>query len=321
MTTVEAQVVSASPPQDRKQLVAPRSSMDLEVPTRAMLQKRQAILDVINDLLIEGQDYGPVPGTGKKMLFTQGGSKILSAFGLRAEAEYVEARCREDYDDGFFDYTIRVRLYSGETLVGEGLRSCNTREKGKSYQSSYDSKDTCLAVAQKRARIDAIRRVFGLEAQFEGDTADAPAIRQAKADKKKAAVDARQAAGTEQVKKKVSAQVAYLTGRFKMTPAELELADMMVREALGDVVSWDEYPPDQIEKIQPAYRDDKMISEVLKGRENSSSKAQNGSVGMPQQEPVSGNTSVPAETEPSGPGNQTTEEPGSLNGDTGSPVV
>ncbi len=108
-----------------------------------------------SDTLIEGQDYGVIPGTGKrkqdadgnwkndptstKSLLKPGAEKICQLYGLTASFEYLEKTVDWSRTPPFFYYEIRCTLTHRTTgvILGEGLGSCNSKESRYRYRWVY----------------------------------------------------------------------------------------------------------------------------------------------------------------------------------------
>lgn len=128
---------------------------------------------VIQGALVEGHDYGQAfYGSSKPSLLKPGAEKILMLLGLSSEYEIIEQI--QDYDEGFFAYTIRCILTKNGIVVTEGLGHCNSKEK--KYESDKQDKymlgNTCLKMAKKRAQVDAALTVGSLSNIFTQDLED-----------------------------------------------------------------------------------------------------------------------------------------------------
>jgi hypothetical protein len=55
------------------------------------------LANLINHTLIQGSDYGTIPGTTKPTLFKPGAERLCSSFGLRAEFEIVESEVNHSF--------------------------------------------------------------------------------------------------------------------------------------------------------------------------------------------------------------------------------
>lgn len=137
---------------------------------QATMQKITQFQQVVQKTLHQGHDYGVIPGTKKPVLLKPGAEKILMMMGLRSEFEIVDST--RDFEKGFFQYQVRCKLYKGDTLITEGLGSCNTREKKYVKSDPYTEDNTALKMAKKRALIDATLLVASLSDIFIQDLED-----------------------------------------------------------------------------------------------------------------------------------------------------
>lgn len=120
--------------------------------------------------LVKKQDYGVIPGTGKPTLLKPGAEKILMLMGVASEYEIIEKI--EDYEKGFFAYTIRCTLLKNDVKITEGLGSCNTKEKRYRNQDVFMIVNTVLKMAKKRAQVDATLTIASLSNVFTQDIED-----------------------------------------------------------------------------------------------------------------------------------------------------
>lgn len=99
--------------------------MDIEMARQRLAQFQQ----FIKEYLVEGEDYGTIPGTPKPTLLKPGADKLCELYGLADDYQVVQRT--EDFDKGLFDYEIKCILTSKRngTLVSTGMGSCNSFEK------------------------------------------------------------------------------------------------------------------------------------------------------------------------------------------------
>lgn len=91
--------------------------------------KKKLIRNMLDDgTLVEGIDYGNIPGTDKKVLFKPGAEKMCTEFHLAPSFHGLTVI--EDFEKGFFHYRYECNLYDIESklLVGSGIGSCNSME-------------------------------------------------------------------------------------------------------------------------------------------------------------------------------------------------
>ncbi len=125
---------------------------------------------LVQKTLKQNHDFGIVPGTKKPTLLKPGGEKILMLLGLRSEFEIVDST--RDFENGFFQYQVKCKLYKDYTLITEGLGSCNTKESKFKKQDPFTIDNTILKMAKKRALIDATLLVSSLSDIFTQDMED-----------------------------------------------------------------------------------------------------------------------------------------------------
>jgi len=95
---------------------------------KARLQELQAF---VREVMVEGEDYGTIPGTEKPALYKPGAEKLCEIYGL-VQSPTVVTRI-EDWETPHFHYEVRCDLVSKRTgrIIGCGFGSCN------SYESRY----------------------------------------------------------------------------------------------------------------------------------------------------------------------------------------
>jgi uncharacterized protein (DUF3820 family) len=150
-------------------------SVDLES-VKNTLAKINQFQMVIQNTLKKDHDYGVIPGTPKPTLLKPGAEKIQMLLGVTSEYEVIERV--QDYDNGFFAFTVRCVIYKDGVKITEGLGHCNTREpkfykkKNGELQDPYEKVNTVLKMAKKRAQIDATLTVASLSEIFTQDIED-----------------------------------------------------------------------------------------------------------------------------------------------------
>lgn len=132
--------------------------------------KIQQFQSLVQKNLKQNHDFGVIPGTPKPTLLKPGAEKILMLMGLTSEYELIERI--QDYENGFFAFTIRCKLYKGGQLITQGLGHCNTKEKKYIKQDPFTLANTCLKMAKKRAQVDATLTVASLSEVFTQDIED-----------------------------------------------------------------------------------------------------------------------------------------------------
>lgn len=143
---------------------------------QSTLTKINQFQAVVQNTLKKNHDYGVIPGTPKPTLLKPGAEKIQMLLGVTSEYEVIEHI--NDYENGFFSYTVRCTIYKNGVKITEGLGHCNNREpkfykrKDGSIQDPYEKVNTVLKMAKKRAQIDATLTLASLSEVFTQDIED-----------------------------------------------------------------------------------------------------------------------------------------------------
>jgi hypothetical protein len=182
---------------------------DLTLPDRSVLQTKlgavRAFQAAVHEFLVDGSDYGVIPGTDKPTLLKPGAEKIVKLLDLADTYDVVNSL--EDWDRGRFHYQVRCRLIAigSGVVVAEGVGACNsmesryrwrwvwqdelaqlgqtpqglrTRPRGDGVQYRVENDDvysqvnTILKIAKKRAQVDAALSVGRLSEVFTQDLED-----------------------------------------------------------------------------------------------------------------------------------------------------
>jgi len=194
------------PAQEAQKALSIIDSVDLQQ-VSATMQKIAQFQAVVQRTLKKDHDYGIIPGTGDKpTLLKPGAEKILMLMGLTSEYDVIEKV--QDYDKGFFAFTVKCTLYKKDLKITEGVGHANTKEakyarrwvtekklpdgvdknsllkrekegrygKYTEYQIENDDPytlvNTVLKVAKKRAQVDAVLTVASLSEIFTQDLED-----------------------------------------------------------------------------------------------------------------------------------------------------
>lgn len=110
-------------------VVQPAMSVDEAVAQLALLREFR------KRVLVQGTDYGTIPGVQKPSLFKPGAEKLCNVFALAVEHQLVEKV--EDWEKGFFAYTFRAVIRSRRDggIVADCLGSCNSLEDKYRYRT------------------------------------------------------------------------------------------------------------------------------------------------------------------------------------------
>ena len=149
--------------------VFPEFAVSLEEANRRIGQFKE----FVRDHMVEGEDYGVIPGASPKpTLFKPGAEKLNAIFGLAPMVEIVHRT--EDWDAGFVSYEIKVTLLNKRSgaIEAEGIGSCNSRERRYKNQDAANVANTLLKMAKKRALIDATLSATRASGMFTQDLED-----------------------------------------------------------------------------------------------------------------------------------------------------
>jgi len=94
--------------------------------------RRDVIVQAMKQLMVDGVDYGKIPGGERPALMKPGAEKLCNLFGLTIRYRFDEKV--EDWSgerhggEPFFYYQLLAQVYRGDFLIAEGLGSCNSWE-------------------------------------------------------------------------------------------------------------------------------------------------------------------------------------------------
>jgi len=121
------------------------------------LANHNMLKQYVSQLLLEGHDFGQIPGTGSKpSLLKPGAEKLTTIFGLTKRFVLVQAT--EDWDgsqhngEPFFYYIYRCQLWKGDILIAESDGSCNSFESKYRYRRAERVCPDCSAAAIIRGK-------------------------------------------------------------------------------------------------------------------------------------------------------------------------
>lgn len=140
-------------------------------------EQRQLLGQYVHDCMVEGQDYGKIPGTDKPTLLKPGAEKLIDLFNCTPEFTLVPEFSREDFAVGFFKYTFRCRILSRGTnaVLAEGFGSANSREQRYRWRTASRKCPGCQAEAIIQGKSEygggwvCFKKKGGCGAKFSGD--------------------------------------------------------------------------------------------------------------------------------------------------------
>lgn len=98
----------------------------------AALERYGAIKTFVSGVMVDGLDYGEIPGTDRKTLLKPGAEKLATIFALTPKFEMLDSmqdwRGEQTSGEPFFSFTYRCRLYRGDWLVAECEANANSWE-------------------------------------------------------------------------------------------------------------------------------------------------------------------------------------------------
>jgi hypothetical protein len=116
--------------------------------------RRQAIVDFTKSIMVNGRDYGVIPGTGKDAkptLLKPGAEKLTTFFGLSPRYELIDREMdwtgERHGGEAFFYLQYKCQLWRNGVLVGEGVGSCNSWERKYRYRRGERTCPECGASA------------------------------------------------------------------------------------------------------------------------------------------------------------------------------
>lgn len=170
----------------------------------AVIEAQNAAREMVHKALVQGRDYGVIPGAGDKpAMLKPGAERVALAFGCYyGTPEIIEQEADHDREVrwikrkkkwrnghpgdreftweeeagvslGLYRYVVRVPVVeraSGE-VVGSGVGMCSSMES-KYIDRPRDTENTVLKMAHKRAMVAACLITFGLSDEFTQDVED-----------------------------------------------------------------------------------------------------------------------------------------------------
>lgn len=145
---------------------------DTYISIESALESQKLLERFVNEILVADVDYGFIQGYGKPSLLKSGAEKICNFYRLIPRVK-VTSRL-DEFHIPFFSREVKVILLDSvnDTIRGEGLGSCNSKEAKYRKEDPYTLQNTILKIAKKRALIDAVLNVSGLSSRFTQDIED-----------------------------------------------------------------------------------------------------------------------------------------------------
>lgn len=116
-------------------------------------------------------DFGKVPKAKTPSLWKSGAEKILLGFGLYYDVQLTDSH--KDYEKGFFYYEFTARAYDKDgRVVRSGVGCANTAESGFGMAGGFNSANSAIKKAKKRAVVDLALTLGSLSDAFTQDIED-----------------------------------------------------------------------------------------------------------------------------------------------------
>ena len=114
------------------------------------IQRRNELVGFVKQIMVDGTDYGKIPGAGDKpTLLKPGAEKLTTFFGLSPSFTLVGSE--EDWDgvnhngEPFFYYRYKCELYRNGNLIAGAEGSCNSHESKYRYRKGERLCPNCEA--------------------------------------------------------------------------------------------------------------------------------------------------------------------------------
>lgn len=169
-----------------------------------LLETHEEVRALIADALMEGRDYGKIPGTGDKpTLLKPGAERVTMAFGcysrfrvaekevdhdrevpwVKRKKKWENGRQTGEWEEtrgssiGLYRYVVECEIVhrESESVVGSCIAVCSSME-AKYVDRPRESENTVLKMAEKRAHVGAVLNAFGLSEQFTQDIEENPEL-------------------------------------------------------------------------------------------------------------------------------------------------
>lgn len=122
-------------------------------------------------------DFGKFGRAARPSLLKSGAEKICMAYGVMPRHDLVQIGEVLEGDDPYFSYTDKCELIKlgkdgKEYVFSSAYGAANTKEKRCGFSGAFDSQNSTIKMAQKRALVAAALAISGLSAMFTQDIED-----------------------------------------------------------------------------------------------------------------------------------------------------
>lgn len=143
-------------------------------PKTSLIAKRnnyEVQIGAFSCTLVRDVDFGKVPKAKSPSLWKAGAEKILMGYGLYYDVVLTDSH--KDYANGFFYYEFTARAYDKEgRIVRTGVGCCNTSESGFGMAGGFNSANSAIKKAKKRAVVDLALTLASISDAFTQDIED-----------------------------------------------------------------------------------------------------------------------------------------------------
>ena len=129
-----------------------------------------AMMEFVKQNLKKGNDYMSIAG-GKPTLLKSGAEKMNILMGYSAEYEKVKDMMNPEKETYYVEIKCVLRDKQGRKIA-EGIGSCNNKERNRASIPFYDSLNTVLKMAEKRAYVGATLNANALSQFYTQDLED-----------------------------------------------------------------------------------------------------------------------------------------------------
>lgn len=141
-----------------------------EIDTTIASNRLAAMMRFIKQNLKRGNDYMSIAG-GKPTLLKSGAEKMNILMGYSAEYEKLKDMMNPDKETYYVEIKCSLKDRNGRKIA-EGIGSCNNKEKNREKIAFYDSLNTVLKMAEKRAYVAATLNANALSQFYTQDLED-----------------------------------------------------------------------------------------------------------------------------------------------------
>lgn len=115
-------------------------------------EQRRLLSQYIQQQMVEGTDYGVIPGTQNKTLLKPGAEKLTTLF--RCVPQFTIQQKIENWETGLFFYQFQCQIVTQDnnTVVAEGVGSCSTYESRYRWRKQDLACPACGANAIKKSK-------------------------------------------------------------------------------------------------------------------------------------------------------------------------